>query len=108
MTTLAGLVCLQHIPAGAPAALRWVMTIAALAAPALLMGFPMPMGLTRLGSSGGAGRIAWAWGINGFASVLAPPLAIVMAMTWGYSVVAVTAVLLYSAAAVVFGRLPRP
>ncbi len=27
--------------------------------------------------------------------------------TWGYSVVAVTAVLLYSAAAVVFGRLPR-
>ena len=107
VTTMAGLVCLQHIPAGAPAALRWVMTIAALAAPALLMGFPMPMGLTRLGSSGGAGRIAWAWGINGFASVLAPPLAIVMAMTWGYSVVAVTAILLYSAAAVVFGRLPR-
>ena len=72
------------------------------------MGFPMPMGLTRLGLAGDEGRIAWAWGINGFASVLAPPLAIATAMTWGYSVVAVTAVLLYSAAAVVFGELPRP
>jgi len=38
---------------------------------------------------------------------LAPPLAIATAMTWGYSVVAVTAVLLYSAAAVVFSGLPR-
>ena len=107
VTTLVGLACLQNIPAGAPAALRWLMTITAIAAPALLMGFPMPMGLRRIGASGGDGRIAWAWGINGFASVLAPPLAIATAMSWGYNVVAVTAVVLYSAAAVVFAGLPR-
>jgi len=65
------------------------------------------MGLRRIGASGGDGRIAWAWGINGFASVLAPPLAIATAMSWGYNVVAVTAVVLYSAAAVVFAGLPR-
>ena len=107
VTTLVGLACLQNIPAGAPAALRWLITITAIAAPALLMGFPMPMGLRRIGASGGDGRIAWAWGINGFASVLAPPLAIATAMSWGYNVVAVTAVVLYSAAAVVFAGLPR-
>ena len=67
----------------------------------------MPMGLGRLeggapGPAGSARLIPWAWGINGFASVLAAPLALALAMTWGYHVVVVLALLLYLLAGFLF------
>ncbi|MCZ6444929.1 MAG: hypothetical protein O6758_01965, partial [Planctomycetota bacterium] len=70
-----------------------------------VMGFPMPMGLGRL-SRAAPGLIPWAWGTNGFASVLAAPLATVLAMCWGYSIPAGLALLLYLLAALVFSHLP--
>jgi hypothetical protein len=68
----------------------------------------MPMGLARLAEkeAGQAALIPWAWGINGFASVVAPPLAVAVAMTWSYLVVAAAAILLYLAAALFFAVLP--
>ena len=69
-----------------------------------LMGFPMPLALCRL-ERGTPALIPWAWGINGFASVLAPPLAMAVGMTWGIIVAGLGGVVLYGAAAVVIGRV---
>jgi hypothetical protein len=53
-----------------------------LAPVALLMGLPFPMGL-RLLTSGHRTGIAWAWAANGFASVVAVPLAALIALEIG-------------------------
>ena len=85
-----------------------LLVAAALTAPAgLLMGIPMPAALTRL-HGGAALLVPWAWGVNGFASVLAAPTATMIAMTWGFHCVAAAALLLYLAAAWLYGRLPEP
>jgi spermidine synthase len=86
-----------------PVAGRSAVALAAIAPLAYAMGFPMPMGLQRLS---GSGLVPWAWGINGFASVLAAPLAMAVAMTWGYHVVAAGALAVYAVAGLVFSRLP--
>jgi len=41
------------------------------------------------------GFVAWAWGINGTASVLASVLALLLAVTWGYLALATVAAGLY-------------
>ena len=108
LAVVTGLPTLAAVAGGLPAAGRYVLAAAVIAPLGFLMGLPMPMGLTRLAAVG-AGQdalIPWAWGINGFASVLAPPLALAAAMTWSYLVVAMAAVALYSGAALIFGRLP--
>ena len=72
---------------------------------AFLMGFPMPSGLYRLNCAAPV-LIPWAWGVNGFASVLAPPLAIALAMTWSYHITASIALLMYVAATLLLPHLP--
>ncbi|MHC4217845.1 MAG: spermidine synthase family protein [Planctomycetota bacterium] len=86
-----------------PMAGRWAVALAAIAPLAFAMGFPMPMGLHRLQ---GSGLVPWAWGTNGFASVLAAPLALALAMTWGYHVVAGLSLVAYALAGLVLGSLP--
>ncbi len=49
----------------------------------LLMGIPFPAGLKLLGQSDGV-LIPWAWAINGCLSVLAPLMAIMLAMAVGF------------------------
>lgn len=66
---------------------------------AFLMGLPMPIGLARLQAHAPA-LVPWAWGVNGFASVMAPPLATAIGMTWGFSVSGLLAFGLYILAAV--------
>ncbi|MCP3903913.1 MAG: hypothetical protein GY715_09790 [Planctomycetes bacterium] len=94
-----------HLAGGAPLAARCVVAVAVTAPLALLMGLPMPTALMRLDRAAPA-LIPWAWGLNGFASVLAAPLAVVLAMTWGYWVTAAVALAVYLVAALVFARLP--
>jgi len=43
--------------------------------------------------------VPWAWGINGFASVVATLLATLLAIHWGQSAVVLLAVLIYGVAA---------
>jgi spermidine synthase len=86
-----------------PAAMRCALALAAIAPLAFAMGFPMPLGLRRLA---GSGLVPWAWGTNGFASVLAAPLALALAMTWGYTLAAGLALAVYAAAGLLFCRLP--
>jgi len=78
----------------------------ALIAPAgFLMGFPMPLGLRRLAVSAPV-LVPWAWGVNGFASVLAPPLATAIALSSGFTAAGVVAVASYALACVAYGALP--
>jgi hypothetical protein len=72
---------------------------AALIAPlAFLMGMPFPLGLRQVAQHFPE-RLAWAWGINGCASVMAAVLATIMAIHAGFLLVVLTAVLLYILAA---------
>ncbi len=87
--------------------LRCLTAIAIVAPLALLMGMPMPLALARLDRNAPA-LLPWAWGINGFASVLAGPLATLIGMQWGFRFAGSAAVALYLLAALTFGRLPRP
>ncbi len=89
---------------GLPAWGRLAASVGLVAAPAFLMGFPMPLALARLRG----GQVAWAWGCNGFASVLAAPLAMAVAMTWGYRAAGAAALFLYAAAALLYAKLPAP
>lgn len=91
---------------GVALAMRSVVGVVVVAPLAFLMGFPFPLALTRVNAAATA-LVPWAWGVNGFASVLAPPLAMLLAMTWGYHVVSIAAIVSYAAAAVLIARLAR-
>lgn len=89
----------------APLLGRCVTAVALVAPLAFLMGFPMPLGLARL-HRGAAPLVPLAWGVNGFASVLASPLAILLAMTWSYHVTAACALAVYLGAAALYRSIP--
>jgi hypothetical protein len=87
---------------------RCSAAVAVIAPVAFLMGFPMPVGLRRLDASAPA-LVPWAWAVNGFASVLAPPIAVAIGMTWGFNAAGSIALMLYVVPALLFGHLPgRP
>ena len=65
---------------------------------ALFMGMPFPLGLKRLASQMPP-FIPWAWGINGFASVISAALATLLAIEFGFTAVLLLALLFYAAAA---------
>jgi hypothetical protein len=58
------------------------------------MGMPFPLGLMRLAHSAPA-FVPWAWGINGFASVLSAVLATLLAIQFGFTAVIGTALVFY-------------
>ncbi|MGR9116284.1 MAG: spermine/spermidine synthase domain-containing protein [Gammaproteobacteria bacterium] len=65
------------------------------------MGMPFPMALTSLGQTAPA-LIPWAWGINGCASVISAILATLIAMQFGFTVLILSALMLYLVAAIYF------
>ena len=87
----------------ASTALRIIIAVLAVAPIAFLMGFPMPAALSQLDRIASP-LISWAWASNGFASVLAAPLAVALGMTWGFTPVALVALTLYLFAAMLFTR----
>ena len=88
-----------------PTAVRFVLAMVIIGPLGYLMGFPMPSALRRL-EMHTPKLVPWAWGVNGFASVLAPPLAMAIGMTMGLWVAGATALTLYLIAAVAFRFLP--
>jgi hypothetical protein len=70
--------------------------LAALAPLTWAMGRPLPWGLRQLDSHRSA--IPWAWGINGFASVVASPLAVLLSVQFSQPVTWTAAALCYLAA----------
>jgi hypothetical protein len=89
--------------AGAGLGTRALAAMALLAPAAFLMGFAMPLGLGRLEQQ----HVPWAWGVNGFASVVASPLTLFVAMHHGYSAALAGAAGLYLMAALLLARSER-
>ena len=69
---------------GLPMAARIPVAVLVLAPLALLMGVPFPSGILALQASRPA-LVPWAWGANGYASVVGSVVAALMALNWGFS-----------------------
>jgi len=78
----------------APLWVRVVVTAALLAPLGLVMGTFFPLGI-RVASAIDQDWVPWAWGINGCASVTAGVLAVVLAMSFGFSFVWMVSVVTY-------------
>ena len=79
------------------------ISVALIAPLAFVMGMPFPLGLKRL-AEGAGDFIPWAWGINGFASVLSASLATLLAIEFGFTTVLFLAVAAYGGAALAIRR----
>jgi hypothetical protein len=77
---------------GAPWALRAALVLAVAAPVSFALGLPFPLGLARLGAGG---ALPWAWGLNGAFSVVATPLANLIARQVGYRFLLLCAAGLY-------------
>lgn len=84
---------------------RVIVSLLSIAPLSTLMGTLFPLGLKRIGQSQ-APLVPWAWSANGFASVLATLAAPILAMTWGFDLVAGIAIGCYLLAAWLSLRLP--
>ncbi|MYH18975.1 MAG: hypothetical protein F4014_01730 [Gemmatimonadetes bacterium] len=77
-----GLILLALFGGAWPLGLRLAAVLVFIAPLAFAMGLPFPLGLRWFGARSSA-LVPWAWGVNGCASVLASPLAMIIAMQWG-------------------------
>jgi spermidine synthase len=82
-----------------PLPVRMVIAFAVML-PLAAMGMPFPLGLRQLGQSN-AELLPWAWAINGCASVLAGPLATLVALAVGLPAVLLAASVCYVVTALV-------
>jgi hypothetical protein len=100
---LLGLLTLIYVY-GLPPLFRWLLgldltyrvalSILLLAPLGLLMGMPFPLGI-RLVDRVNAALVPWAWGVNGFSSVIGSIMAVMMAQSYGFSLVIGLAVVIY-------------
>jgi spermidine synthase len=82
---------------GYPVGVKILITIALLWPLGILMGMPFPTGI-KVVSELKNDIIPWVWGINGAASVLGSVLALVLAISFGYTLVIVLSQLIYLSA----------
>jgi predicted membrane-bound spermidine synthase len=87
-----------------PLMLKMLCSLALIAPLAFLMGLPFPLALTAVKRHAGP-LVPWAWGVNGYASVISASLATLIAIHFGFSSVILAAVAIYLLALCVF---PRP
>jgi spermidine synthase len=104
---LAGLNPLINATAGSNIYVKSLLSIITIAVPAFLMGIPFPLGL-RTTSVFRESLVPWAWGVNGCLSVIASPLAILIAVEAGFSWVMFAAVMVYSLALISAGKILKP
>jgi hypothetical protein len=101
---------LLDLTLGRPLALRLLVGALAIAPQGLLLGVPLPAALSRLAARGQREVVGWGWAANGFASVVGPVIAVLIAIDLGFSAAIGTAALAYAAAFLIFDwRVPaRP
>jgi hypothetical protein len=87
-----------------PFAARAGLLLALTAPVSVALGLPFPLGLNRTGSSG---FLPWAWGLNGAFSVVATPLANLIAREAGFRWVLFCAAILYAVALVTFPAMRK-
>jgi len=85
---------------------RFLVTAVSLAPVSFFMGWMFPLGLRMLEKKAG-GLVPWAWGVNGFASVSAAPLSVMLSMSYGFGYVMAAAAFLYLVAGIVAVRFSR-
>ena len=74
---------------------RFVIAAMLLMPLGFMMGWLFPVGITIL-QKNARDFVPWAWGINGYASVIAAPLAVMLSMSFGFTIVLTLALLLYT------------
>lgn len=89
-----------------PLSMKMLFSIALIAPLAFLMGLPFPLALTAV-KRDAAPLIPWAWGVNGYASVISASLATLIAIHFGFSSLILAAVAIYLLALCVFPRQQR-
>ena len=77
-----------------PWAVRAGLVLLVMAPVSVALGLPFPLGLARVAQ--GSGMLPWAWAVNGAFSVVATPLANLVAVQFGFDRVLITAILLYA------------
>jgi hypothetical protein len=93
------------LAAGAwPYLIRAALVIITIAPASIALGLPFPLGLAQVSKGS---FLPWAWGLNGAFSVVATPLANLVARNFGLHAVLATAVLMYIAAATTFPAVRR-
>ncbi len=100
---------LMRAAVGLPMAARIVLSLALLAPASFALGRPFALGTGALGEQADT-LIPWAWAINGSLSVVATPLANILSVSVGWSVVLAAALVLYATTALTFpdrSRSPR-
>jgi hypothetical protein len=89
---------------GLPYLPRCALVILAIAPVSIALGLPFPLGLGEVSE----GRfLPWAWGLNGAFSVVATPLANLIARNFGFHAVLAAAVFMYIVAATTFPAFRR-
>jgi len=101
---LAGLQPVILATLGAPWVVRAALVLVMAAPVSFALGLPFPLGLSRLGSGG---ALPWAWGLNGAFSVVATPLANLIARQAGYRLLLLCAAALYIVALAAFPVVRR-
>jgi hypothetical protein len=84
---------------GLPWALRALILLLLTAPVSIVLGLPFPLGLSRAGSGA---MLPWAWALNGAFSVVATPLANLLAVHDGFDRVLMAAIMLYVLALITF------
>ena len=80
-------------------AAKILLSVALITPLGFCMGMPFPMGLSTL-ATGPPSLTAWAWGINGCASVISAIMATLLAIHFGFNAVILLALTCYFIAAV--------
>ncbi|MBI5533312.1 MAG: hypothetical protein HY898_11385 [Deltaproteobacteria bacterium] len=95
---------------GFPIAVRTAGLVLSIAPLGLLLGCPLPLGMSTLGEDEHAGgMVAWCWGINGLMGVAGSGVAIYLAIHWGLKMAFLAGVACYLVAASLYLlRLSRP
>ena len=91
---------------GLPPAVRMALTFVVLAPLGLLMGMPFPLAM-RLLPKDAAGLVPWAWALNGWTSVVASLVTVVVSRIYGYSTAFGVALMAYAMALVLAGFIPQ-
>lgn len=84
---------------------RVLLSVVSLAPLGILLGMPFPTGL-RVVSEEASSLVPWAWGVNGFFTVIGTVAALILGMAFGFKVVLTVAALGYLAAFITIVTTP--
>lgn len=85
--------------------MRMVLSILSILPAGFFMGMPFPIGLTWTAKRY-PGFVAWAWGINGYATVIGSVLSVILALNFGFHAVLMIAAGIYIIAYLVLRTMP--